>query len=365
MIKYIFAFIILIHGLIHFMGFARGFGFWQYYSATKDISKLTGFLWFVTAMLLVTTSVLLLLKRESWPYIAIVAAILSQVLIITSWNDAKFGTIANIIILLVATAAWGSQQFESAFIKDVKANLQRTNTIQTSLLTEADIQPLPQPVQKYLRYCGVINQPKVKNLRIVFEGEMRNKGKDWFKFRSLQYNFFEEPARLFFMKGKMFGVTVPGYHHYMKANAVMDIRLFGLFSIVKKSGDVMNQTETVTLFNDMCLLVPATLIDKRIQWETVDSLSTKAIFTNGINKITALLYFNEKGQLINFISDDRTAVSDMKQYRFSTPVKEYQHINGRNIPTHGEAVWHYPNVEFIYGKFNLKSIDYNVTDFKK
>lgn len=93
----------------------------------------------------------------------------------------------------------------------------------------------------------------------------------------------------------------------------------------------------------MCLMAPAALIDKRIEWTDIDSLSSKATFTNGINKITATLYFNELGQLINFISDDRYAIGDMKQYRFSTPVKDYTQINGRNIWNYGETIWHYPD----------------------
>ena len=39
-------------------------------------------------------------------------------------------------------------------------------------------------------------------MKIVFDGEMRDKGKDYFKFNSVQYNFFEDPTRLFFMKIK-------------------------------------------------------------------------------------------------------------------------------------------------------------------
>jgi hypothetical protein len=140
----------------------------------------------------------------------------------------------------------------------------------------------------------------------------------------------------------------------------MDIRLFGLIPIVKQSGDIMNKTETVTLFNDMCLMVPATLIDKRIQWQPIDSLTTKAVFTNRGISISAILYFNELGQLINFTSDDRTSISDMKQYRFSTPVAAYKNINGINVMSGGEAIWHYPDGEFVYGKFNLKNIKYNL-----
>ncbi len=364
MLKYSFAFIILIHGLIHLMGFAKAFGYGNITQLTKFISKTNGLLWFFVAILFVVATVLYLLKKESWPYIAIAAAIISQLLIITVWKDARFGTIANVIILIVAIAGWATQNFETHFRNDVKANLLRTNSLQTDLLTEADIQSLPVPVQKYIRYAGAINKPKVKNMRIVFSGEMREKGKDFFKLKAVQYNFFDDPTRLFFMNAKMFGVKVPAYHNYQNAHATMQVKLLGLFNVVNVKGVEMNMAETVTVFNDMCLLAPAALIDKRIEWTPINSLSAKATFTNGVNKISAILYFNEQGQFVNFTSDDRYAITDMKRYRFSTPVKEYAQINGINIWKYGEAIWHYPEGEFVYGKFYLKSIEYNVTDFK-
>ena len=365
MLKYFFAFIILIHGLIHFMGFAKAFGYGNITQLTKYISKANGLLWFLVAILFVMATVLFLLKKESWPYIAIIAAVISQILIITVWKDAKFGSIANIIILIVAIAAWASQNFETHFRNDAKANLLRTSNFQTDLLTERDIKSLPLPVQKYLWYCGVVNKPKVTNIKIVFDGEMRDKGKDFFKFNSVQYNFFENPARLFFMKAKMYGTIVPAYHCYQNAQATMQVKLFGVFNVVNVKGTEMNKAETVTVFNDMCLMAPASLIDKRIEWTEINSLSAKATFTNGVNKISAMLYFNEQGQLINFVSDDRYAISDMKRYRFSTPVKEYTQINERNVLKYAEAVWHYPDGEFVYGKFILKSIEYNVAEFKQ
>ena len=81
-------------------------------------------------------------------------------------------------------------------------------------------------------------------------------------------------------------------------------------------------------------MAPAALIDERIEWIAIDNLSAKATFTNGINKIITTLYFNEQGQLLNFISDDRSAI-DMKQYRFSTSVKDYTPVNGINIWKYG------------------------------
>jgi uncharacterized membrane protein YidH (DUF202 family) len=361
--KVLFALLITIHGLIHFIGFAKAFGYGKIEQITKEIPKPMGMIWCITALALIIVGILFLLKKDGWSILAIIAAIVSQILIFTVWQDAKFGTIPNIIIIAVAILSLGITNFENSFHQDVRANLIRTNRLPIEMLTEADLQPLPESVQRYLRYANVIDKPKVKNVRIVFKGEMREKGKEFFPFTSEQYNFFDRPTRLFFMKAQMFGLTVPGYHKYSDAQATMDIRLFGLFPIVQHSGKIMDKTETVTLFNDMCLMAPATLIDRHIQWQELDRNSARAIFTNQGITISAILYFNDRGQLINFRSDDRTAISDMKQYPFFTPVADYQNIDGINIMSRGEAVWGYPDGNFTYGRFVFKNIRYNQSDF--
>ncbi|KAA0254911.1 MAG: hypothetical protein EDM75_10870 [Chlorobiota bacterium] len=264
-----------------------------------------------------------------------------------------------VLILIPVTAFLGFRHFENKFHADVRENLERISSVTPGNLTEQDILHLPAPVKKYLHYTGVVNRARLNSVRIVFVGQMRQKGKEWFNFRSEQFNFFDDLARLFFMKAKMSGITVPGYHKYQDTKASMDIRLFGLFSVVFEEGEIMDKAETVTLFNDMCLLAPATLIDKRIKWEGIDNHHVKAAFTNGGNSITATLHFNGEGQLINFVSDDRYAMPDMKNYRFSTPVQEYKNINGINIVSKGEAVWHYPDGEFTYGVFNLSEVEFN------
>ena len=357
MLKYLLAFIILIHGLIHFMGFTKPFNYRNITQISKEISKPSGMLWLLTAFLFIAATIILLVKKDAWIFVGLTAVIISQILIFTVWKDAKFGTIANIIILVAAVLSWGSYHFEKGYQKDVKENLQRTNALKTDLLTEPDLLPLPLPVQRYLKYTCVLNKPKLKNIHIVFEGQMRENGKDFFPFNCEQYNFFDEPTRLFFMKAKMKGFTVPGYHKYSKATALMDLRLFGFFPVVKKAVKEMNQAETVTLFNEMCLMAPATLIDKRITWQATDSNSAKATFTNHGISITAILYFNAQRQLIDFISNDR----DINHYLFSTPVSNYKNINGINIMTYGKATWHHPDGKFVYGKFNCKEIEDNVS----
>jgi hypothetical protein len=344
------------------MGFAKAFGYAEIKNITGQVSKPMGVVWLLAALSILASSLLLFANRPWWWIIAVPAVILSQAAITQSWRDAKYGSIVNMVIVVATVLSWGNWRFEASFRKDVRENLSRQSALKPALLTEADILPLPPPVRKYLQYSGVVGQPKVKNMRVEFEGEMREKGKDYFPFHSVQYNFFEEPKRLFFMKARMKGMTVPGYHHYQNFKASMDIRLFGLLPVVRESGPVMDTTETVTLFNDMCLLAPASLIDPRIKWEEKDGLSAKAIFTNGPIAISAVLYFNEKGQLVNFISEDRTAIQQKMKIPFSTPIHAYRNINGRQVMSEGDAIWHYAEGAFTYGKFRLTSIRFNVLE---
>lgn len=360
MLRIVLFLIILLHGLIHFMGFAKAFGYGNAYQLKIHVSKTAGAFWLVIALLFIIVSVLYLLNKQSWWIIAIPAALLSQVVIIMSWQDAKAGTVINIIILITSILSFTGFRFENRFRNDVKENILHNNTITNELLTEKDIAHLPIPVQKYLRYAGVINKPKIKNVHILFEGRMRDKRKGWFSFTSEQFNFFDEPARLFFMKGKMFGITVPGYHCYHTATAIMDIRLFGIIPLIKKCGAVLNKTETVTFFNDMCLVAPAALIDENIKWQTINDYTVAATFTNHNISVKAELFFNEQYQLINFISHDRTDIGRMKQYPFITPVSGYKNFNGYKIMSYGESIWRYPGGDFTYGQFNLKSIEYNI-----
>lgn len=101
MLKYIFILILVIHGFIHFIGFSKAFEFGKFAELTKEITRPIGMLWFVTGSLFILTLLFLLFKKDSWPYLAISSAVLSQILILNYWYDVRFGPIANVIILLV------------------------------------------------------------------------------------------------------------------------------------------------------------------------------------------------------------------------------------------------------------------------
>jgi hypothetical protein len=275
-----------------------------------------------------------------------------------------------IIALLGISTLSYSQSMKKTYEKEVLAGLERTKNVNRDILTEADIQHLPSIVQRYLRYVGAIGKEKVVNFRVEFEGVIRSNPEDkWMKLTSIQYNFTDNPTRVFYIKARKMGIPAVGIHLYKQETAIMHIKLAGLFTVVNAQGPEMNQGETVTVFNDMCFMAPATLIDKRILWEEVDSLSVKAKFTNGGITISATLFFNENGELINFISNDRFETKDGKTYKnypWVTPVLGgYAQINGYRLPNGAKAIYRRPEGDFCYGEFLIKKVEYNCKEFKK
>ncbi len=364
--KYLFVFVLATHGLIHLMGFAKAFDLAQLNQLTKEISKPIGVAWLLTTLIFLVTAASFLLKKDLWWFVAITGVLLSQLLIILLWQDAKFGTIANVIILLVVVPAWAAWHFENQYKRDVTENLSYTNNSAETLLTNEAISHLPEPVQRYIIYSGAIGKPVLTNFKIKFEGQIRADEKSaWMPFTTEQYNFIDPPTRLFFMKATMKGLPVSGYHSFKNGIAIMDIRLLSIANVQYQAGKEMDIAETVTWFNDLCLFAPAGLIDKRIQWESIDSLSSKATFTNNNITISAILYFNTAGELVNFVSDDRYQIvseTNRKVVRFSTPVKNYVEFNNRKYPSYGEAIWNLPEGDLIYGQFNTKEVEYNLID---
>jgi hypothetical protein len=254
--------------------------------------------------------------------------------------------------------------FKNAVLKALEQN----RSLKSELLTEADIQDLPKVIQKYIRVTGCIGKEKVRNFRAEYSGGFRSGSKEGFSpLHSIQYNFYREPTRLFYMVAKKLGIPAVGLHIYTRQTASMVIKILGLIKVTEAKGSKMDKGETVTFFNDMCLIAPATLIDKNIIWKETDDKTVSAHFKNGSIEISATLYFNENGELINFISGDRFETTDGKRYHnypWLTPVTKYSNLNDHFLPSAAKVIFRHPDEDFCYGEFRLINVEYNCVDYK-
>jgi hypothetical protein len=362
--------VVVAHGLIHLLGAAKGFGWADVPQLHEPISFGMGVVWLAAAVLVTLAGVLLAITVRWWWVVGAVAMVVSQSAILTSWSDAGAGTVPNIILLAAVVYGYASEaptSFRAEYRHRVSAAL--IEPITEDVVTMADLARLPGPVATYLRRSGAIGQPRVRNFRARIHGRIRAAAtKPWMSFTGEQVNTYgAEPSSLFFMDATMFGLPVDVFHLYVGSSATMRVKVCSMVPMVKASGPAMDRAETVTLFNDLCILAPAALVDARVSWRQTDDNHVRGEFTNAANTVTAELVFNDNGDLIDFVSDDRLRASQdghsFTPQRWSTPVHDYRTFGSRRVSAEGEARWHAPDAEgeFAYLELSLDEITYNVT----
>lgn len=361
-----FAIVLVVHGLIHLLGVAKAFGLAELPQLTQPVSPILGVCWLVAALLFVSAAVALFVWPRWWWAIGACAIVVSTVAIIPSWTDAKFGAIGNLIAIVGVVfgfLCYGPTSLRAAYDRDVERGLARTAPPES--ISDADLAHLPEPVRGYLRTVGVVGQPRVHNFRARAHGRIRS-GPDapWIPLTAEQYNFVDEPARLFYLTGSMFAIPVQGYHRYVGPTATMRIKAAALVPVATAEGPEMDQGETVTMFNDMCFLAPATLISPAIVWEPVDARTVRATFTNAGQTIRAELSFNEAGELVDFTSDDRYQTSpdgsSARKVRWSTPLGDYRTFGPFRLASRGEARWHEAGGDYVYIELTIDDVQYNL-----
>ncbi len=359
--------LLVVHGLIHLMGFLKAFGLAALPQLTMPISRPAGVLWLVATLGMLVTAALVHVSPRWWWAAGAAAIVVSQGVIVGSWGDAKFGTLANVIVLVAVVLGFfseGPASLRADYEREVARGLARAAS--QAPVTEADLAPLPPLVQRYLRRVGVVGQPGVQSYHVRFTGKIRG-GPDapWMPFTADQYSFADKPTRLFFMRAKMSGLPVDALHMYFGDQASMRVKVLSMVSMVNASGPALASAETVALFNDMCVMAPATLISPAITWEPQGAGRVLATFTNAGTTIRATLVFDEAGDLVDFVSDDRGAlqpdnVTFVKQ-RWTTPLSKHRTFGPFRLPSFGEARHHPSTGEYTYGEFELRDVTYNLT----
>ena len=287
----LFAIFLVVHGLIHLMGAAKAFGVAEIPQLAQQISRPLGVLWLLAAGLLLVTAGALFTWPRWWWTVGAGAIVISQVAIATSWSDAKYGSIANVIVLVgvvLGLLSQGPSSFRAEYEREVGQSVGHASA--TPVLTEADIAHLPAAVQQYIRFTGSVGQPRVQNFRAGFHGKIRS-GPDsrWMSFTGEQYNSYDQPSRLFLMDASMFGVPFQAFHRLVGPSATMRVKVASIVQVVDAKGPEMDESETVTLFNDLCVFAPGALVDRGIQWQEIDPHTVSALFANASHTIRAVL----------------------------------------------------------------------------
>jgi hypothetical protein len=262
--------------------------------------------------------------------------------------------------------AWrGPRSFRAEYSRRRETAL--GTALPAELVTDRDLDRLPEPVRTYVRRAGAVGRRHVTHLELRLHGRIRSgPGARWMTFTGRQFSVFgERPLRLFHLDARMAGIPVDVLHVFDDAGATMRVKALSLVPMVAASGPDMDRAETVTVFNDLCVLAPGALVDAQVSWRPVDDRRVQASYALDGSTVTAELVFDGNGDLVDFVSDDRLrATADGHSFipqRWSTPVGGYRRFGNWRIAAHGAAHWHAPQPEgeFPYIELDIDDVRYN------
>lgn len=228
-------------------------------------------------------------------------------------------------------------------------------------ITEADLQDLPQNVQRYFHFSQVLGKPKIASFSAVIEGRIRQSSESaWMSVVSRQYNYLPDPARIYYIEAQ--GMPVSGVDSYLSGEGRMQIKLLNLINVGNVAGVEMTRSALVTLLNDL-VICPLGYFSLPVTWELVDEHRARISLENRGIQVSGIITFGKDGRPLNWESNDRYAEVKGRQLpdKWSTPFSSWGEMEGLMIPLSGEGIHNYDGNPYTYVKLDtLKHLTWNV-----
>jgi len=358
------AIIIIIHSLIHLFGFLKAFGISEFNEISVPISKPYGILWLCGFILFLATAALILFEQEYWWILGILAILLSQFLIIVYWNDAKFGTILNIIIAIAIILNYSSFNFQEKIDRETAQMLENAKALeQTQTATsEQQIAELPDVVQKWLTTSGILKKEKIQTVYLEQEAQllMEPEQEEWNNANARQYITTVPPAFNWSVNLSMNSfIEVAGRDKFENGKGEMLIKIFSIFPVVdEKNNNKIDQAALQRYLAEIVWL-PSAALSQYITWDEIDDNSARATMTYNGTQGSGVFYFDDNGYFQKFVTMRYRNPEDKEPTEWIVTSLKTESRNGILIPVECEATWKLASHNWTWLKIKITSIEYN------
>ncbi len=360
MSKYLFATIVLAHAFFHSLGFYRAYSFAYAGVPQISISAQMGLLWLIAAVLFMITA-FAYLAGKGWAFVTIPAVVLSQILIITAWQEAKWASIINIIILIVLIPAIGRIWFANGSKRAISHLL--AQPIDTApIVTDEMITTLPLVVQKWLRRAGVAGKRKIRYIQLEQSGTMRTKpGAIWMPFSAKQYFTTGHPGFVWMADVSMLpGINLMARDTLINGEGGMVIKLLSVFPIVNElPNERMNTSSMIRFLAEICWF-PTAALNQYISWETINDRFAKATMTYQGTTVSGIFGFAENGDPVSFEADRyKDTREGAPLVKWVVQMKRYQVFDGLRVPIRCSITWKLDTGNFTWADILIRQVNYD------
>lgn len=364
--KYIFSIIIFLHAAIHLMGFVKGFKLVQIQSLSSEISAITAIFWFVAFSLFVISAIGFLFERNFWLVFAVFAVVISSVLIISAWSDAKFGMIPNVIILVMVLISLSTCSMNKMITRETHEILSGIDSSASNIINDTDVKELPDPVYKWIQNTGMIGKPVIQSAYIKQKALMKMKPgqKEWSPAEAEQYTAMDVPAFIWTVNMNITPlIKIKGRDKFVDGKGEMLIKMNSLINVVNEKGERMDEG-TIQRYLGELVWYPSLALSPYIAWEAIDNYTAKATMNYKGTTGSGTFYFDEKGVFIKFVTlRFKGNEADAKRYPWILTVEDYTVFEGIKVPSKMKATWKLDEGDWTWLELEITDIKYNINTF--
>jgi hypothetical protein len=276
------------------------------------------------------------------------------------------------IVLLVITIIGGgfliygnfsSGDYYSQAMHQLDLNFQKQNR---KIFLKSDASSLPLPVKKYFLKAIKEGQIYPKFVRFKETGTYRTNLLDKWEQISTEGYYSTDPFGLLWMADIKHYGFIPGdmSEYYLEGKGTIQNRILTGIKIFEQNGLQTNEL-MLTKFVTYAVLFPSTLLPNDDQkWEGIDNDKAKLTLFNNGNNVVVVFHFDKNNlpeKITSYEAENGTGLSNSNT--FVTHLSNYQRKSGFLIPTHLEYEWMISQNQFIYGKIDISSLEYNIPEF--
>lgn len=362
MLRAIFALIIVAHGTIHLMGFLKAFQLAQFDQLSLPISRFSGVFWGMACLLFLASAAAFLFRSNGWWIIAAVGLVVSQILIISVWQDAKFGTIANVIVLGGVLLGYGHWQFTRMVNRELQQFWEGVSSKREEVITQRDLEDLPPKVKQWITNSGLIGKKGIKAAHFKQTGQMRISPEgSWMPVKAVQFVKTADPGFLWIADVKAVPyVHLAGRDKYEKGKGRMLIKLMSLVSVADSKGPKIDQGALLRYLAEM-VWYPSTALEDYITWEPIDSTSVRATMRYGGVESSGFFIFDNHGDVTGFQAKryySGKEATTLETWVISLDPTSYQNFGDIRVPSRAEVSWKLDEGDFTWYKLEISDLEY-------
>lgn len=331
------------------------------YNLYKFILHPSELILFSIGLLFFTIAIVLLNKKKLF-ISSIFTVIVFQIIIVVYWEEAKYGTFINLVILLFTLPTIGDYFFSKKIQNETIKLFKNVKYIKSSNLNKSEITHLPEIIQKWIVFSGALEQPKTIMVKLQQRGEMKLKPKSkWMPFNAQQIYNCTNPSFIWSAYVKILpNIYFAGRDKFIDGRSEMQIKLLSLISIVnQKSSKKLNLSAMHRFLAEICWF-PSVAINSYIKWETIDAISAKAIMTYKNKQVSGVFKFKENGALISFEADRFYGGKDTAQLKkWFIEILEHKQFNNITIPNKCKVTWKLNEGDFNWLNLEITKLTYN------